>query len=86
MTEKKATRKRIRKRIKLPSLNKMKLVLAIVMLIAEIVAIIGSSMYGFQVGAVSLVFFVIITFDYIRVIRAEMKEGPWYEIEDIEGT
>ncbi len=78
--------KKTRKRISFPSLNKMKLVLAIIRLVAEIMGIIGSSIYGFQAGAVSLVLFALITFDYIRVIRAEMREGPWYEIEDMEGT
>ena len=70
--------------IKVPSINKVKLILALVMLVAEIIAMIGSSIYGFQVGAVTLILFAVITFDYIRVLRREEKEGPWYELENME--
>jgi len=74
-----------KRKIKLLSINKMKLVLAVVMLVVEILAIIGSTIYGFHLEAVAIILFIIITFDYIQVLRTEMKGGLWYEIEDIEG-
>jgi len=70
--------------IKIPSIYRMKLALAIIMLAAEILAVIGSSIYGFQMGAVSLVLFAIVTYDYIRILRAEEKGGSWYELDNIE--
>lgn len=85
MKKEKGPRKKLKiPNIKIPSMNMMKLVLAVVMLVTEVVVIIGSSMYEFQAATVTFILFAIITFDYIRVIRAEMRAGPWYELEDME--
>jgi len=78
----------VKKRITIPKIeinvHKIKLVFAVLMLIAEVVAMLGSVMRGLHAGAITLVLFAIITYDYIRILRTDAKSGPWYELEDIE--
>ena len=65
-------------------LNRVKLVLAIPVLIADIVGTVACAMREFYVGVVVFFLLGFITLDYIRISWAEMKAGLWYELEDVE--
>lgn len=64
--------------------NRVKLVLAVLLLLADIVAMAASAMEG--VYTIAFVFLLLggITLDYIRITRVETKQGKWFELEDVE--
>ena len=65
-------------------LNRVKIALAVLVLITDVLATAACIMGEFYAGV--FVFFLLgaITLDYIRIARAEMRAGPWYELEDVE--
>lgn len=65
-------------------MNRVKIVLAIIVLIADVIAVAACAMAEFYVGVFTFLLLGGITFDYIRIARVELKAGPWYELEDIE--
>ncbi len=60
------------------ALNRVKLVLAVLVLIADVIATAACAMGEFYPGVFTFLRLGGITFDYIRIARAEMKAGPWY--------
>ena len=67
-----------------PSLNHIKIVLAIIVLIFDLVGVMSSWMGAFYPGVVTFILLSIVTLDYARVIRKELKLGPWYELDNID--
>ncbi len=72
------------KGITIRNLNWVKIVLAILVLIADVIAAAACAMGEFYAGVFTFLLLGGITFDYIRIARAEMKAGPWYELENME--
>lgn len=77
-------KEKIKISVKPSPFKKIKIVLAGIMIFAEIIAVVGSLIQGATVGAVALFFFIIITFDYIRVLRKQPQSERWYEVDEIE--
>ncbi len=65
-------------------LNRVKLVLAVLVLVADVIATATCAVGEFYAGAFTFLLLGGITLDYIRIARAEMGAGPWYELEDVE--
>lgn len=66
------------------AMNRAKLVLAVLVLIADIMATAACVMGEFYPGVVTFILLGSITLDYIRIARAELKAGPWYELSNME--
>ena len=65
-------------------LNRVKIVLAVLVLIADVLATAACAIGEFYAGVFTFLLLGAITLDYIRIARAELKAGPWYELEDVE--
>ncbi len=72
------------KRTTILVLNRMKIVLAILVLMADVIAVAASAMGEFYAGAFLFFLLGAVTLDYIRIARTELKAGPWYELENVE--
>lgn len=67
-----------------PIVNRVKIVLAVLVLIFDLMGAMASWMRVFYPGVVTFLLLGAVTLDYIRITRRELKLGPWYELESID--
>lgn len=65
-------------------MNRVKLVLAVILLLADITAVVACTIDGSYAAVFVFLLLGGITLDYIRITRAETKQGKWYKLEDVE--
>ncbi len=65
-------------------LNRAKITMAVLVLIIDIIGMVASVIEGFYPGVFLFLLLGGITFDYLRITRANLKPGLWYEIENVE--
>ncbi len=64
--------------------NRVKIGLAIIMLIADIIATAACIIDAFYAGIAIFFLLSYITLDYIRIARSELKAGLWYEMKKMD--
>jgi len=67
-----------------PNLNHVKIALAIIMFTLDIAGAISSWVGSFYPGAATFALLSIVTLDYIRIVRKELKLGSWYKLDSID--
>jgi len=67
-----------------PKLNHAKILLALIVLIFDLVGAVSSWMGGFYPGVATFILLGLVTLDYIRITRREMKLRPYYILDNID--
>lgn len=67
-----------------PKLNHAKIFLAIIVLIFDLVGAVSSWMGSFYPGVATFLLLGLVTLDYIRITRKELKLNPWYSLDNID--
>ena len=57
----------------------LKMTIALFLIIVEFIALFMMVSLGFYIEGMAFIIFGLIYFDYIRVIRMELKKQNWYE-------
>lgn len=65
-------------------LTRAKITMAVLILFIDIIGAVASMIEGFYPGVFLFLLLGGITFDYLRITRADLKPGLWYEIENVE--
>lgn len=75
------------KKIKIPGLGRIKIVVAIILLITSGALVIAHDVSKSYPEAILFLLFTIVLVDYVRVCWKERNDpGKWYELEDMEET
>ena len=67
-----------------PKLNHMKILLATIVLLFDLVGAVSSWMEVFYPGVATFLLLALVTLDYIRITRRELKMDPWYKLHNID--
>ena len=65
-------------------MNRVKLLMAFPILLADIITVLACIISGSYVIAFMFLLLGLITIDYIKITRAENIKGKWYEAKDVE--